>query len=81
MITDTADYPKILRRGSYHAVAANPPYITVKDPVVNRAIRDAYPDVCSGRYSLAVPFAKLTFELAIRGSHVASSSEQLALIV
>ena len=43
-----------------------PPYITVKDPAVNRAIRTAYP-VCSGTYSLAVPFAVLTFNLAIRG--------------
>ena len=66
ILDDTAGYPGILDRGTYHAVIANPPYITVKDPVVNRAIRTAYP-VCSGTYSLAVPFAVLTFNLAIRG--------------
>lgn len=66
ILDDTDRYPGILDRGTYHAVIANPPYITVKDPVVNRAIRAAYP-VCSGKYSLAVPFAVLTFNLAIRG--------------
>jgi hypothetical protein len=67
ILDDTADYPGILQRGTYHAVIANPPYITVKDPKVNAAIRKAYP-VCSGKYSLSVPFAVLTFDLAIRGT-------------
>lgn len=76
ILDDTADYPGILRRGTYHAVIANPPYITVKDPVVNAAIRTAYSGVCSGKYSLAVPFAVLTFDLAIRGGHTAIAPEK-----
>ncbi|MGW0837109.1 hypothetical protein [Streptomyces prunicolor] len=79
ILDDTADYPGILTRGTYHAVVANPPYITVKDPVVNAAIRAAYPGVCTGKYSLSVPFAVLTFELAIRGGHVQTAPEQLDL--
>lgn len=66
VIDDTADYPGILKRGTYHAVVANPPYITVKDKVTKEAIREAYSDVCSGNYSLGVPFTKLCFDLAIR---------------
>lgn len=68
ILDDTADYPGILHRGTYHAVVANPPYITVKDPATSAAIRAAYP-VAIGKYSLAVPFAVLTFELAIRGGY------------
>ncbi|MFP4586067.1 MAG: BREX-2 system adenine-specific DNA-methyltransferase PglX, partial [Desulfococcaceae bacterium] len=37
---------RILRIGAYHAVVANPPYITVKDKAVNRACRVRYPEVC-----------------------------------
>jgi len=76
VLDDTADYPNILQRGTYHAVVANPPYITVKDPKVNKAIRAAYSNVCTGQYSLSVPFAVLTFELAIRGGHTASTPER-----
>ncbi len=82
ILDDTADYPHILKRGTYHAVIANPPYITVKDPVVNAAIRTAYSNVCSGKYSLSVPFTVLLFDLAIRGRHTAAvpeAPEQLGL--
>lgn len=79
ILDDTADYPGILTRGTYHAVVANPPYITVKDPVVNAAIRAAYSGVCIGKYSLSVPFAVLTFDLAIRGGQVQTAPEQLDL--
>lgn len=51
----------------YHAVVANPPYITPKDPAANRAYRDRY-DTCSGKYSLSVPFMERLFDLAVRGA-------------
>lgn len=66
VLDDTADYPGILTRGTYHAVVANPPYITVKDPHVSNAIKKAY-FAAHGKYSLSVPFAQLVFDLAIRG--------------
>lgn len=55
---------RILRIGVYHAVVANPPYITVKDKAVNRACRERYPEVCYRQYSLAMPFLQRIFELA-----------------
>ncbi len=68
---DVEDYMKsvnILEFGSYHAVVANPPYITVKgDPRENENYRKAYKS-CSGKYALSVPFAERIFQLAIRGS-------------
>ncbi|WP_231513782.1 BREX-2 system adenine-specific DNA-methyltransferase PglX [Microbispora rosea] len=63
---DIYDYPGILQRGSYHVVVGNPPYIAVADRAENAAYRKAFPDVCSGLYTLAVPFAALFFELARR---------------
>lgn len=60
----------LLGRGSYHVVVANPPYITVKDPLENANYRKTY-WTCSGKYALSVPFAQRIFELAVRagGSH------------
>jgi hypothetical protein len=57
----------LLRRGQYHAVVGNPPYITCKDPAARDAIRKAYPQVCSGTYSLALPFFHLMTELLVPG--------------
>ena len=51
----------------YHAVVANPPYITPKDPAANRAYRKRF-DSCHRQYSLVVPFIELLFGLACRGS-------------
>ncbi|MFJ6114570.1 BREX-2 system adenine-specific DNA-methyltransferase PglX [Agrococcus sediminis] len=65
---DLSDYKQILGTGQYHVVVANPPYITVKDPVLNQRYRDAYP-TCSGTYALSVPFSELLFRLARRASH------------
>ena len=48
-------------------MVGNPPYITVKDKRLNDAYREMYPDVCSGKYALSVPFAQRFFELAKRG--------------
>ena len=57
---------RILRPGQYHAVVANPPYITVKDKALNAAYRERYPEVCHMKYSLAVPFLQRLFALAVR---------------
>ncbi|CAM04376.1 BREX-2 system adenine-specific DNA-methyltransferase PglX [Saccharopolyspora erythraea] len=55
----------LLGRASYHVVVGNPPYITVKDKQENANYRTLYPDVCSGKYALSVPFAKRLFQLAV----------------
>ncbi|MEV6557972.1 BREX-2 system adenine-specific DNA-methyltransferase PglX [Nocardia sp. NPDC051756] len=57
-----------LRPGTYTVVVGNPPYITVKDKVLNERYRHDY-SACSGKYALAVPFAQRFFELARRGDH------------
>ena len=51
----------------YHAVVANPPYVTPKDPAANQAYRERY-YTCNRQYSLAVPFMQLLFGLACLGS-------------
>lgn len=61
---DIDELRRILKPGQYHAVVANPPYITVKDRALNQAYRDRYPDVCHRKYSLAVPFLQRIFDLA-----------------
>jgi SAM-dependent methyltransferase len=65
-----SDSEPLLARGQYHVVIGNPPYITVKDPAVNAAVRARYPQVCSGKYSLALPFCQLMTELTVPGGHV-----------
>ena len=57
----------ILAFGSYQAVFANPPYITVRDDAENNRYRKFYAS-CYRQYSLSVPFAERIFKLAIRGS-------------
>ncbi len=51
----------------YHAVVANPPYITPKDPAANAEYRERY-TTCHRSYSLAVPFMERLFDLALRGT-------------
>jgi hypothetical protein len=51
----------------YHAVVGNPPYITVKDKVLNEAYRRRYPDSCHKVYSLGAPFTEVFFRLAAEG--------------
>jgi hypothetical protein len=63
---DVHEYPEILRPGRYHVVVGNPPYITVKDKILNALYRELYP-ACAGKYALSVPFAQRFFELAKRG--------------
>jgi hypothetical protein len=61
----------VLDRGRYHLVLMNPPYITVRDAVLNQRIRDRYRQVCHGRYSLALPFFQLATELLTGGGYCA----------
>lgn len=62
-----AEDEPLLKRGTYHVVLANPPYITVKDRTLTKAIRARYPQVCYRKYSLAVPFHVLMHELLVPG--------------
>lgn len=61
---------RILQNGQYHAVVANPPYITVKDRILSQAYRERYPSVCYRAYSLSVPFMQRLFNLAINNGFV-----------
>ncbi|BAN04393.1 BREX-2 system adenine-specific DNA-methyltransferase PglX [Ilumatobacter coccineus] len=67
---ETEDPERINRYLSqhYHAVVANPPYITPKDPAANAAYRDRYA-TCHRKYSLSVPFMERLFDLAERGTN------------
>lgn len=63
---DVSEHPDLLGRGRYHVVVGNPPYITVKDKVLNERYRQDY-KTCKGKYALSVPFMELFFELAVKG--------------
>ena len=63
---DQEELYRILKPGHYHAVVANPPYITVKDKALNDAYRDRY-SACHRQYSLSVPFMQRIFSLAVSG--------------
>jgi hypothetical protein len=55
------------RGGRYDVVVGNPPYITVKDKVLNQAYRERYA-TCKGKYALTVPFMERFFGLASLGT-------------
>jgi hypothetical protein len=63
---DPEELERLLRPGSYHAVVANPPYITPKDRGLNAKYRERY-SACHRKYSLAVPFMQRIFDLACEG--------------
>ena len=63
---DTAALNRILQPYQYHAVVANPPYITPKDAALNNAYRERY-STCYRQYSLAVPFLERIVSLNIKG--------------
>lgn len=66
----TEDLPilkRMLRGGQFHAVVANPPYITPKDRQLNERYRKRFKS-CHMKYSLAVPFLERIFRLAVSGS-------------
>ncbi|WP_034486835.1 BREX-2 system adenine-specific DNA-methyltransferase PglX [Actinomadura oligospora] len=54
----------LLGLNAYHAVVANPPYITVKDRQEKENYKKAY-RTCAGLWTLAVPFMERSFDLAI----------------
>lgn len=49
----------------YHVVVGNPPYIIVRDRVLNAAYRSLYTS-CGGKYSLGVPFTQRMWGLGLR---------------
>ena len=61
--TEDAGALRAILGGRYHAVVGNPPYVTPKDPAINRAYRERF-DSCHGKYSLAAPFTERFFDLA-----------------
>lgn len=66
---DIAELNRILIPGHYHAVVANPPYITPKDSAANEAYRKLYKETCYRQYSLAVPFMQRIFGLAVAAGY------------
>lgn len=60
---DIVDHQGILEDGRYHVVVGNPPYIAVQDSASRKNYRELY-SACFGKYTLAVPFAQLFFDLA-----------------
>jgi len=65
---DASELNRILVPEWYHAVVANPPYITPKDAALNAEYRKRY-SACHRQYSLAVPFMERIFQLAIDGGY------------
>ncbi|WP_447943091.1 BREX-2 system adenine-specific DNA-methyltransferase PglX [Microbacterium aurum] len=65
-VEDLQEHADLLRPGQYHVVVGNPPYITVKDQVLNQRYRALYP-TCHRKYGLSVPFMELFFRLARKG--------------
>ena len=64
---DLAAVKAILRHGQYHAVVANPPYITPKDPGLRDRYRNRFA-TCHMKYSLSVPFMEHIFRLGVPGA-------------
>jgi hypothetical protein len=60
---DLAELKRLVRPGQYHAVVANPPYITPKDRALNEQYRNRF-ESCHMKYSLAAPFMEQLFRLA-----------------
>ncbi|MEU6189052.1 BREX-2 system adenine-specific DNA-methyltransferase PglX [Nocardia sp. NPDC047038] len=57
---------ELLQTGSYDVVVGNPPYTTPHSRLIDEAYRTRFPDVCTGRYALPVPFIVRFFDLARR---------------
>ena len=64
---DLAAVKAILKHGQYHAVVANPPYITPKDPGLRDRYRKRFA-TCHMQYSLSVPFMEHIFKLGASGA-------------
>lgn len=78
-VEDRKTLQEILGQG-YHVVVGNPPYITVKDKVQNKAYRGLY-STCHRKYSLGVPFTQRFWELAIqKGAGEATGAGHIGMI-
>ncbi|MHC4880028.1 MAG: BREX-2 system adenine-specific DNA-methyltransferase PglX, partial [Planctomycetota bacterium] len=67
--TEDAEHLRsILQAGTFHAVVANPPYITPKDRAANQVYRRLYSRSCRGRYALSVPFIERIFGLGTKNA-------------
>jgi len=75
---DLSKVNQILSR-QYHAVVGNPPYIVVKDAVLNRTYRNAYAS-CHMKYSLGCPFTERFFDLAHTGLDATNAAGYIGLI-
>jgi hypothetical protein len=62
--TEDADALAQILGDRYAVVIGNPPYVTVKDPALNQAYRDRFPNSCRGKYSLGAPFTEYFLDLA-----------------
>lgn len=67
-LEDAQELEEILGK-RYTAVVGNPPYITVKDPTLNKLYRELWP-ACAGKYAPSVPFVQRFFDLAVPGGFV-----------
>jgi len=63
---DLARVKALLTARQYHAVVANPPYITPKDPGLRDRYRKRFA-TCHMKYSLSVPFMELLYRLCVPG--------------
>lgn len=61
------DTEPLLSPGRYHAVIANPPYITSRDPDTTASIRQRWPEVCYRRFPLSLPFHARMMDLLAPG--------------
>jgi hypothetical protein len=68
----------ILDQG-YHIVVGNPPYIIVRDRVLNAAYRELY-STCHRKYSLGVPFTQRFWELSIQSGEVNGGCGYIGMI-
>jgi hypothetical protein len=71
--TEDRELLRTLLGQQYHVVVGNPPYITVKDKVLNQAYRKRFGS-CHRQYSLAVPFMERFFDLSLGAEPKASIS-------
>lgn len=62
---DLAELKRMLRSGIYHAVVANPPYITPKDKLLSQRYRKRF-ESCHMQYSLAAPFMERIIRMAVK---------------
>ncbi|MVZ89495.1 BREX-2 system adenine-specific DNA-methyltransferase PglX [Microbacter sp. ANSKLAB05] len=64
---DVVALRRTLARDQYDVVVGNPPYITVKDKILNQRYRELY-GFCKGTYALTVPFMEQFHALAKSGT-------------